>query len=171
MGNYIDEVFAQLDFGLGLCHHVDMRKIDPDEFNTPLTYQDPGIVFTCNEEYFTSQERLKTAVWISVGISFGAAAITLNRLRKESSHPLPAPIPAEADQLIGLIYQIGNAFAHNVSEPIWKIKERYQREYRIGSSQAELSSLDGCPLHFSQFAGPGILKDLYDYGRSNLGLF
>lgn len=171
MGNYINEAFAQLDFALRLYHHVDVGKIDPEEFNAPLTYKDPGMVFVCSEAYFDTMENLRVAVWNNVGISFGAAAITLNRVREEKEHKLPNPIATEADQLISLVYQIRNAFAHDISEPTWKINERYRREYVIGEIKAELSDLDGCRFEFSHVGGPGVLKELYEYGRQKLGLF
>lgn len=171
MGNYIDEALAQLDFALRLYHHVDQGKINPDEFNAPLTYKDQGMVFVCSEAYFNTVDNLRVAVWNNVGISFGAAAITLNRVREEYGHSLPNPIETESDQLIGLTYQIRNAFAHDISEPTWKINPRYRRTYQIGPVTADLSDLDRCRFEFLQVGGPGALKSLYEYGKNALGLF
>lgn len=171
MGKYINEAFAQLDFALRLFHHVEEGKIDLEEFNAPLRYEDDGMVFVCSEQLFASQENLHAAVWNNVGISFGAAAITFNRVREELGHKVPDPIDTEADQLIALVYQIRNAFAHDISEPRWRMNNRYQREYRVGSIYADLTDGNDTPFEFQQVGGPDALKEMYDYGRNSLGIF
>lgn len=67
-------------------------------------------------------EDLIVALENNLTIAFGAAAITLNRVREEIGLKLPFPIETEDEQCIALIYQIRNAFAHDIAEPKWEIE-------------------------------------------------
>jgi hypothetical protein len=99
-----------------------------------------------------------------VSIAFGAAAITLNRCREEAGVQLPDPINTEAEQWVALVYQIRNAFAHDISEPTWSIKPRFARVYAIDRTRVDLTGLDGVTFDYGHIGGPDALFDLKRYG-------
>ena len=78
-----------------------------------------------------SSDDLVLALENNITIAFGAAAITLNRCREEAGVKLPDPIVTEIDQFTSVVYQIRNAFAHDIAEPRWNITNaRFARTYR-----------------------------------------
>jgi len=101
-----------------------------------------------------------------VSVSFGAAAITLNRTREEVGLPLPDPITTQRDQWIGLVYQIRNAFAHDISEPRWEIqKATYRCHYHVGSVNADLTELHGRHFQYADIGGAEALFTLRGYAN------
>jgi hypothetical protein len=102
-----------------------------------------------------------------VTITYGAAAITLNRCREEAAVPLPDPISSECDQWVALVYQIRNAFAHDIAEPRWQVNQRYARKYEVGRVRADLQQLHGVRFEYSQIGGPDALFLLRAYGEEH----
>ena len=104
----------------------------------------------------------------NVTITFGAAAITLNRCREEKGLALPDPIISELDQWVGLVYQIRNAFAHDIAEPKWKVKPRHRLLHRIVGVEVDLAELNGRRFEYHQIGGPETLFNLRDYGKHSI---
>ena len=96
-------------------------------------------------------------------IAFGAAAIKLNRTREELNIPLPYPIVDDRYQCIALIYQIRNAFAHDIAEPTWQINERYRREYAFRELHVDLTNLDGVGFQYGHIGGPDEMFRIKDF--------
>lgn len=65
-----------------------------------------------------------------------------------------------------LVYQIRNAFAHDIAEPKWKMHPRYARSYLVGGVKVDLSSLHGQHFNYYQLGGPEALFFLKDFARS-----
>jgi len=73
-------------------------------------------------------------------------------------------ISSEVDHWVALVYQIRNAFAHDIARPKWHISGRFAREYRIGRVYVDLTSLHAAPFDYSQIGGPDKLFVLKEYG-------
>lgn len=166
--NYLDTAFAQLELSIKLMHAVEQGKLNRDEIDFPLSVANGnGLLVLSDQTIFTDDDFIN-AFQNNVSISFGAAAITLNRCREEKRLGLPNPIDTEIDQWVALVYQIRNAFAHDIAEPKWEIHPRYARNYQIGVVTADLSQLNGCHFGYGQIGGPEALFLLRDYGRRNI---
>lgn len=76
---------------------------------------------------------------------------------------LPNPINSEQDQCVAVIYQIRNAFAHDIAEPRWKINPRYKRIYGFGGITIDLTNSDGEVFDYSDIGGPDVFFRIKDY--------
>ncbi|MCE8472299.1 hypothetical protein LZ189_25230, partial [Rhodovulum sulfidophilum] len=154
--NYLPTAFAQLFFAWKLYNCALDGKISREELDIDLTFQseDERTVFVLPRKIFDNDDDFILAFENNLTIAFGAAAITLDRSRYEAGHDLPNPIATEEDQCISLIYQIRCAFAHDISEPRWKIKNRYRRVYNFGGMTFDLSELDGQIFKYDHIGGP-----------------
>ena len=166
--NYLDTAFAQLEFAIKLMHAAEQGKLKREEIDLPLTIAEGKSVLVLNDRTIETDSDFINAFQNSVSIAFGAAAITLNRCREEKGHELPNPIDTELEQWIALVYQIRNAFAHDIAEPKWEINQRYARSYRMGQIQVDLSQLHGQHFDYYQLGGPEALFQLRDYGKKNV---
>lgn len=128
------------------------------------------MVLVLPDKIFDSYDDLILACENNLSVAFGAAVITLDRSREESGFALPNPIVTENDQATSLIYQIRNAFAHDISEPTWRItKERFRRVYEFGGIRVDLSGIEtGKPFEYADIGGPDILFRIQEYFASNL---
>ena len=120
---YLPTAFKQLEFAWKLYNYALEDKIDFNEIDRPLAFQEGNMVLVLPDRIFGSTDEMKIAFQNNLGVAFGAAAITLNRSREEVGIPLPNPIESEVDQFVSLAYQIRNAFAHDISEPRWAINQ------------------------------------------------
>jgi hypothetical protein len=130
--------------------------------DTEVTWQEDNMVFVVPRA-LADENDLIIALQNNLTIAFGAAAITLNRTREELGVPLPDPIDTEPDQCIALIYQIRNAFAHDIAEPRWKVNNRYKRKYKFGEICIDLSSLHDEVFDYRHIGGPDAFFNLKDY--------
>jgi len=166
---YLGTAFEQLQFAIKLMTAAELGHLKVEEIDTPNVIQDGRSVLVLPDRVLNSQDDLILACQNNVTINFGAAAITLNRCREEAGLQLPDPIVSEDDQWIALVYQIRNAFAHDIAEPRWNItRERYSRGFTVGSVTADLTGLDGLPFDHGQIGGPEALFLLKDYGLTKL---
>lgn len=162
---YLETAFGQLGFAIKLMAAAELGTLKVEDIDNPMVVRDGRSVFVLPDRVLSSQDELILACQNNVSISFGAAAITLNRCREEAAVQLPDPIDGETDQWVALVYQIRNAFAHDIAEPRWSItKERYARAYSIGRVSADLSGLHGVGFEHTHIGGPGALFLLKDYG-------
>jgi hypothetical protein len=164
---YLDTAFAHLSFAIKLMQGAENGVIDLESIDTPLTIQEGASVLVLPDRVLGSQDELILACQNFVTITYGAATITLNRCREEASVPLPNPIGGECDQWVALVYQIRNAFAHDIAEPRWRIDQRYEREYSIGHVKADLRQLDGVVFEHAHIGGPDALYTLKAYGEEH----
>jgi len=118
---YLPTAFGQLTFAWKLYNYGLNGLINPNDLDAEVTFQDEGIIFVVPKA-LEQPEDLIVALENNLTIAFGAAAITLNRVREEIGLKLPFPIETEDEQCIALIYQIRNAFAHDIAEPKWEIE-------------------------------------------------
>ena len=128
---FLPTAFGQLAFAWKLYHYGQNGKIDLESLDADVTFFEGPMVFVVPSLNFSSDD-LEIALKNNLGVAFGAAAIALNRALEEAGYKKPEPIYSENDQCIAVIYQIRNAFAHDIAEPRWRIKGRYKREYNFG---------------------------------------
>ncbi|WP_066827638.1 hypothetical protein [Sphingomonas mali] len=165
---YLPTAFGQLAFAWKLYNYGLNGKIDADELDEDVAWQDGDIVFVVPRALGSAGDLL-IALQNNLTIAFGAAAITLNRVREEIGIPLPDPIALEDEQCVGFIYQIRNAFAHDIAEPVWRINPRYRRLYEFGGMQFDLSHLDGIPFSYEHLGGPNKFFEIKDFFSKRFG--
>lgn len=162
---YIESAFGQLAFAVKLMDAAEDGRLDVETIDRPLTIADGPAIWVLPDRVLDSPDDLILACQNNVTIAYGAAAITLNRCREEAGATLPVDIISECDQWISLVYQIRNAFAHDIAEPRWQIsKVRYAREYQVGPVSADLRTVHGAHFEYSHVGGPEGLYRLKCYG-------
>lgn len=159
---YLPTAFGQLAFSWKLLNYGLDGKINVEELDAEVTFQEEGMVFTVPKA-LGSHDDLIIALQNNLTIAFGAAANTLNRTREELGIPLPDPIDDEQDQCVALIYQIRNAFAHDIAEPTWKINQRYKRQYEVRGLRVDLAGLDGVTFEYKHIGGPDAFYHIKDF--------
>lgn len=102
-------------------------------------------------------------------IVFGAAAITLNRCREEANVPLPQVVTTEIDQFVVAAYQIRNAFAHDIAEPVWRIdRPHHRRDFNFGDIRVDLSRVHGKHFEWNDIGGIETLSRMRRYAVANV---
>ena len=162
---YLETAFAQSSFAWKLFKYAEDGKIDLDQLDKPLTFEEGQMVFVLPDKIFDSYEDLILACQNNLVVAFGVAAIALNRSREEADFTLPDPIQTERDQFVSLTYQIRNAFAHDMAEPRWNMnRERYRRTYEFGGVRVDLTRIeDEQPFGYEDIGGPDVLFAMRDY--------
>ncbi len=166
---YIETAFVQLAFAWKLYNYALEGKIKLDELDIPLTFQEGRMVLVLPDRVFDTPDDLIIALENNLTITFGAAAITLNRCREEAGLRLADPIETELDQFVGLTYQIRNAFAHVIAEPRWNITNpRFARHYRFGGVRVDPTSVGDKIFQYQDIGGPDVLFHMKAYGDTNV---
>ena len=167
--NYVGTAFSQLAFAWKLYNYALEGKINLAELDRPLTFQGGGMVFVLPDKVLDTPDDLILALQNNLVITFGAAAITLNRCREEAGYLLPTQIESEADQFIGATYQIRNAFAHDIAEPRWNMtNQRYARIYAIGGIHIDLTNVGTKIFEYQDIGGPDVLFRMKEYAEAHL---
>lgn len=165
---YIRTAFGQLEFAIKLMQAAEDGLLDLDTIDRPLTIVEGESILVLPNRVLESPDDLVLACQNLVTIAFGAAVITLNRCREEASVSLPDPIVTECDQWVGLVYQIRNAFAHDIAEPRWNVTSlRFAREYSVGGVNVDLRSLHGMGFEYAHVGGPEGLFLLRAFGEAH----
>lgn len=163
---YLPTAYAQLQFVWKLYNYVLEGKIKLEDLDTPITFTENNMILPLQGKIFDSESDMILAFENNLTITFGAAAITLNRAREEAKMTVPITIESQIDQFIALVYQIRNAFAHDIAEPKWNItNDRYLREYKIENIHVDLRSMNGKPFDYKHIGGPETLLNLIEYGQ------
>ncbi|MBK5436603.1 hypothetical protein JFV30_06930 [Pseudomonas sp. TH32] len=167
--NYVDTAFRQLALAWKLYDYALDGKIDLDELDRPLIFQGGGMVLVLPDKVLDTPDDLILALQNNLVITFGAAAITLNRCREEAGHALSDEIITEIDQFIGVTYQIRNAFAHDIAEPRWNIhRARYARLYEFGGIRIDLTDVGTKRFEYQDIGGPDVLFLMKTYAETHL---
>jgi hypothetical protein len=167
--NYLDTAFAQLAFAWKLYNYGLEGKIDLAELDKAITFQQGKMVLVLPDQVLNSEDDLILALENNLGIAFGAAAITLNRCREEAGIKLADPIVREVDQFAAVVFQIRNAFAHDISEPRWNItRKRFARLYEFGGLSIDLSEVGDNRFQYADIGGPDSLFLMKEYGDTNV---
>ncbi|CAG1000431.1 hypothetical protein MTYP_02836 [Methylophilaceae bacterium] len=167
--NYIDTAFKQLSFAWKLYNYALEGHINFDELDKPLTFKEDKSILVLPDKIFASPTELLVALENNLTIVFGAAAITLNRCREESGVSLANPIQTEIDHFTGVVYQIRNAFAHDIAEPRWNItNSRFARIYKFGDIKIDLSNVNQKTFKYSHIGGVEVFFRIKEYGDRNL---
>ncbi|KFX61997.1 hypothetical protein [Paraburkholderia fungorum] len=178
--NFLDSAFSQLAFAAKLLEYVERGKLNIDELDQPLTIEEGSSIWVLPDQLFHSDNDLHLACANQLSVAFGAAAITLNRCREEFEATNQVSLLArngnppisEDEHFAKLVYQIRNAFAHDISEPHWEIRgEGRRRPYlidRLGDNAriiVDLTDLHGQPFEYAHIGGIETLYHLREFGR------
>lgn len=167
--NYIDTAFTQLAFAWKLYDYALEGKIDLNELDRPLTFQDNGMVLVLPDKVLDTPNDLILALQNNLTITFGAAAITLNRCREEAGLALPRVIQTDIDQFVGAAYQIRNAFAHDIAEPRWNItRDQFARLYSFGGMRIDLTNVGTKLFEYQDIGGPDVLFQMKRFAETHL---
>lgn len=168
--SYLPTAFTQLAFAWKLYNYGLEGKIDREALDIPLTFQDEGpMILVLPDKIFESDNDLIIALENNLVIAFGAAAISLNRSCEEAGYNRPNQIDSEIDQCISLIYQVRNAFAHNIAEPTWDIRnEIFRRVYEFGGIRIDLTTADGKRFSYEDIGGPDMLFQIRNFAEENI---
>lgn len=166
---YLPTAFAQLQFAWKLYNYALEGRLDIASLDIPVTFQDEGMMLVLPGRIFESNDDLILACENMLGVAFGAAAITLNRSREEAKIPFPKVIKTDVDQFVVLAYQIRNAFAHDISEPKWEIRNPdFLGKYEFGPVSVDLTGLHGKAFSYKDIGGPEVLFWMKDYAEEKL---
>ena len=164
---YLPTAFAQLQFAWKLYNYALDGNIDLDKLDTPVVFQEDGMALVLPDRILNSNDDMIIALENMLGVAFGAAVITLNRSREEAGIAFPRAIVSEIDQFVALTYQIRNAFAHDISEPRWEIRNPiFLRQYNFGPVSVDLTSLNGQRFDYRHIGGPEVLFWMKEYGET-----
>ena len=153
---FIMTAFTNLELALK------MLAVAEDGILTRASIKDgESIVWTSGKSHvvlpdksFETNDDFILALQNNVTIAFGAAAITLNVCREEMGYSLPDVIETPHDQVVSLVYQIRNCFAHDIAEPRWVIaRDRYKRVYDLGYKQVDLIDKNGKHFEYDDIGG------------------
>src|SRR5262249_18892674 len=135
MADYVETAIVQFQFALKLWHAAEDGKLKQDDIDVPLTVDYDGSrrsPFVLKDRIFSNRDDFRNAIQNQISMAFGAAAIALNRRREDKGVLLPDLIDTVEEQWIALVYQIRNAFAHDIVKPTWQINNpKYARIYEI----------------------------------------
>lgn len=170
--DYVETAIDQLQLGLKLWHAAEEGKLNADDIDVPVTIDWDGTMsapFVLKNRIFSKPEDFMNSIRNQISMAFGVAAIALNRRREENGVLLPDPINTVEEQWCGLVYQIRNAFAHDIAEPKWNItKPRFARKYEISAHiKADLSNVNDKSFEWSHVGGPGVLVLLKHFGKDH----
>lgn len=168
---YLPTAFANVEFAWKLLAYGEAGGIDLEKLDIDIVFQDDDgrPFFIPPARIFSDANDLLLALHNNLTIAFGAAAITLNRSLEEAGHRVPrAEFGTEEEQCIALIYQVRNAFAHDISEPRWEMRNpAFVREYAVEGKTFDLRELNGQPFRYEDFS----VEDLFHlkkYAMENL---
>ena len=168
---YLPSAFANVEFAWKLLAYGESGEIDLNKLDICIVFQDDTgrPFFTPPARIFSDPNDLIIALQNNLTIAFGAAAITLYRSIEEAGHTMPqGQIESEEEQCIALVYQVRNAFAHDIAEPRWEIRNPvFKREYVIGEETFDLRELHGHAFRYEDF-GVESLFYLKDYAEQRL---
>lgn len=130
--DFLKTAFGQLSFTWKLFAYAQDGKLDRNAIDIPMTFDDGNVVYALPNQVIESDVALIQVCENLTSIAFGAAAIALDRAREASGHQQANPIYSEQEQFIALVYQIRNAFAHDIARRQWHLKNvRYRRKYEF----------------------------------------
>lgn len=168
---YLPTAFANVEFAWKLLLYGESGGIDLERLDVPITFQDNNgrPFFVPPDRIFHNSDDLLNALHNNLTIAFGAAAITLNRAIEEAGYKRPNGIfQSEEEQCIALVYQVRNAFAHDIAEPRWEIRNQaFARKYLVGGKTFDLRELHGRPFRYEDLSVASLFF-LWDFSTQRL---
>ncbi|SDR20313.1 hypothetical protein [Pseudovibrio sp. Tun.PSC04-5.I4] len=168
---FLPTAFANVEFAWKLLAYGEAGEIDLKKLDCDIIFNDDNgrPFFVPPVQIFNDPNDLIHALHNNLTIAFGAAAITLHRSVEEAGHSIPKKaFASENEQCIALIYQVRNAFAHDIAEPKWEMRNPvFIREYTIERKTFDLRELHGRRFSYEDF-GPESLFFLKTYAERNL---
>ncbi len=152
---YLPTAFANIEFAWKLLVYGEAGEIDLDKLDIDVVFQDDNgrPFFVPPAQIFPDPNDLIVALQNNLTIAFGAAAITLHRSIQEAGYRVPSGhFESDEDQCIALVYQVRNAFAHDITEPRWEMRNSaFERKYIIADKVFDLRELNGRNFRYEDF--------------------
>lgn len=167
---YLDTAFAHLQFAIKLNQAAEEGRLSLEEIDRPLSVDEGGgAMLVLQDRVLNTPDDLILACQNYITMAFGAAAITLNRCREEAiGKKLPDPVVSECDQWAALVFQIRNAFAHDIAEPRWQVNNpTHLREFKVAKLCVDLRPLNGTHFDYAHIGGAQGLFLLKQYGEAH----
>ena len=153
----VELAFRLLEFSIRTLNYFELGAVDLDLFGQDTTIKLDEENLTFNDGHFSSDEMAKLTAKTAVGASFGISAIVLDDMFEATDRDRDPTSEDEFYLLWTLIYSVRNAFAHGPANPIWVVKNKYQRkiEFSIAGRKTaiDLAALDGHEFDYSQIGG------------------
>lgn len=168
---YLPTAFANVEFASKLLTYGESGNISLEKLDIEFVFQDDKgrPFFAPPARIFSDPYDLIIALENNLTIAFGAAAITLHRSIEEAGHRVPRrEFESEEDQCIALVYQVRNAFAHDIAEPRWEMRNPvFEREYTIAERVFDLRGLNGQKFRYEDFSIESLFF-LKEYAKQSL---
>jgi hypothetical protein len=169
----VDIAFRQLEFSIKLLSHIELGKLNPDEFDTDHVTLLNGGGLQFPKGPFSTQRSLEQAAAIGVLTAFAATVISLD-FAFETAGIAPSIEPNDDTiKLRTLIYMLRNCFAHQIAAPTWMVRQHYQKNLsvRVGNETIalDLAALNGQPFNPAQIGGYLAWYRIRDASLATLG--
>jgi hypothetical protein len=153
----IDQAFLQLEFSVKLLVYCELGYLTKDRFDTEVAIllKEKNLIFSASSFHTTGD--LVLAAQNNYAITFGFCAVALETALTDAGISNAPTDRSIKGQLRSLVYQIRNAFAHDLMTPVWRAKPAYRQTYTIRSRGTEhavdLMALDGKPFDVEDLGG------------------
>lgn len=150
----INQAFLQFSYVIkNMCYfELDPPEIDKARFDTKIELKD--IETTLPENEFKRYEDLVLAAQNEVIICLGFTTLVLEEAYK---HINKSKLNDNEKDIVELLYMIRCAFAHPTLSPVWKIAQKYRKQYKIvtsdGRVDVDLTEKDGKPFQPEDISG------------------
>ena len=165
MKDYLDQIdacFKQFDFSIKLWQYIKEGHIDLARFDDDLTVQSTNRSYQLKKGTFRTNQMLVDVSRNIIGVSFGAAAITLSRAIEKTGWKPPLKYDSEKDQLASLMYMVRCCFAHDFANPKWCISRSNRRRLSIDGIEIDLHDKHGVDFDYSHIGGAENLRRFLD---------
>ncbi|MCH7910860.1 MAG: tetratricopeptide repeat protein [Candidatus Hydrogenedentes bacterium] len=127
----VELAFRLLEFSIRTLNYFELGAVDLDLFGQDTTIKLDEENLTFNDGHFSSDEMAKLTAKTAVGASFGISAIVLDDMFEATDRDRDPTSEDEFYLLWTLIYSVRNAFAHGPANPMWVVKNKYQRKIEL----------------------------------------
>jgi hypothetical protein len=153
----IECAFRVLEFAIRTMCYFEVGKVDIASFGSDigilLEQENAGF----SDDYFLSMDNAVIVSHMNVGAAFGTTAIALAKLFEKARARRDFSSDEATYSLWCLVYAIRNAFAHEIGNPRWVVKEKYRRKLRIalgnGEIEVDLAKLNGQNFDYDHIGG------------------
>jgi hypothetical protein len=128
----IRQANLQLSFSIKLMMHLQLRKIDKDEFDCEAQVNLERRIVPLPANIFHTYEDLISAGENTFMVTLGFHAISIDTALTELGILPNLQVTHPYRDVRDLVYMIRCAFAHNFIDPEWQAKPSFQRKLNIG---------------------------------------
>jgi len=160
----IEQALLQYEFVIKMLTYIESGKLDKKEFDIDTTIIHAKSYNRFPDNTFNTYDDLKLAAENNFSLMLGALTITIESCLAENGIPNNSQDTTPRGQLRQLIYMIRCAYAHDIMEPKWVIKDRYVKKLTCTAGpytkEVELDELNGTHFNIEQVGGHGFYFEL-----------